>query len=94
MTTLNSYDVACEYISIFMGSHPDHKGDRVYNAETYLFRLAYDMPEEAAILAVDFIENSEEFSDLLGCSPFRMRIAGRYIQGVLSRRPSNLGVSV
>jgi hypothetical protein len=80
---LNNADIMKECISIRRGEHPGWKGDRVSNAEAFLFRISYDMPEDAIILADDLDKNVSDYSDLLGIPPVMVNYyANRLREGV------------
>lgn len=62
------------------------KGDRIYNAESYIFRLANDMPEEADALALDVERNESAVVEITGLSPGRVRWVHREIRRCLAAR--------
>lgn len=74
-----------ECVSIRRAEHPGWKGDSVFNADTFLNRIGFDMPEDAEILAADLINNKNDWSDILGISPDRVRYyASRLSDGIKS----------
>lgn len=62
-----------EAVSILRGENRAWRGDRINNAEFFFHCLARDLPEASAELASDLESNAEDYSELLGISPDRVR---------------------
>lgn len=86
--TLDHATVAKELAAILRHEHPGWRGDKIMNAETFLYMLAHDMPEQAKALADDMQANVTTFSDITGLSPDRIKWAVNRIVEQLPRTGS------
>ena len=82
--TLDHATVAKELAAILRHEHPGWQGDKIMNAESFLYMLARDMPEQAKALADDMQANVTAFSDITGLSPDRIKWA---VNRIVERLP-------
>ena len=69
---MGNLELVNEVASILRAEHPGWKGDRIENAEFFLWQLKADFPEDAAVLAEDIRQNAEDYSLLTGLPPDRI----------------------
>lgn len=77
---LNTADVLNETALILRGEHPAYNslGDKIANAEAFLWAIARDFPEESKTVATDIRANAGAASEVCGLSPDRCKwIANR-----------------
>lgn len=77
---MNHLAIMKEMANIIRGEHPAWGGDRILNAETFLRRIANDMPRAALDLADDLMANKSDFSDRTGLSPDRIHWAANRLR--------------
>lgn len=85
MTTLDHLEIVTECASVLRAEHSGWSalGDRIANAECYLWRIHSDMPEQAAALAADIRANLTDYSEETGLSPDRLRWMANRLDGRL-----------
>ena len=79
--TLNTSDTMTELALIARGEHPAWKGDAARNAESFVWRIANDMPDEARALADDLENNIGAVCEETGLPPRRVLITIRILRG-------------
>jgi hypothetical protein len=72
-----------EYANIRRGLHPGWEGDRVLNAESFIWRTARHQPKAAAEISADLLRDASAASELSGISPSRIK----FIANELTKDP-------
>jgi hypothetical protein len=85
---LTTNEVLDELSKIIRGEHPGWKGDRIRNAEGFLWRIGQDF-DEAAAIADDIERNIADCSDYCGMSPNGLRASVNRIRESITRAHIN-----
>lgn len=84
---LDHLETMQEFAKVIRGEHSGWTGDRIANAELFLYRIGTDMPSDAGKLADDLRANAGDFSDNTGLSPDRVRWAANRLIEALDDEP-------
>lgn len=76
---LDHLAVMQELSLILRGEHPAWGGDSRRNGYLFLRRIINDMPDEAALLGKDLLDNTSDVAEESGISPSTVELAGRIL---------------
>lgn len=68
---MDTQKILSEVALILQGAHPAYRGDKIRNAEGYLWALAKDFPDQSRIAAKDISKNLSAASEICGLHPVR-----------------------